>query len=320
MTLTQLATITRRGILTAVILITLGLASFIGYQVWHANYIASLPKPEERADVKFGILPKPDFAPPSVSSSNFSYRIATETGGLPNFGKLLKVYFIPKATATFLASDKASALAAKFGIDTPPEATNSSYLFKKDLKTLNLSLDTGNFIYTKEATPSSLPSTNEATLIQNFRVLLSSLGILVPELKNSTAKVDGRLISIWPADIDKFKIVTPNFKTGLIQAETSQSAIRVDDYTSIHFTFWGVDQTSFSTYPIKTTDQALQDLKIGKGSVVLEPKGVQVSITAVTLAYFESENYSPYLHPIYVFEGPNFVAYVPAILDQYITK
>ena len=144
------------------------------------------------------------------------------------------------------------------------------------------------------------------------------MGILNQELKTSTAKVDGRIISIWPGDINKIKIVTPDFKHSLIRAEASQSALIVDDFSKINFTFWPIDQTSFSTYPIKTTAQALEDLKKGSGIVILEPKGVQVSITSVSLAYFESENYNPYLLPILVFEGPNFVAYVPAIVEQYI--
>lgn len=320
MTLTAVATITKRAILASIILLVVGLSSFIGYQIWHANYLASLPKPEEKPDTKFGILPRLEFIPSNVSSSNFSYQISTQTGGLPNFGKLMKVYFIPKATATFLASDKASALAGKFSIDTPPDATAESYTFKKDAKTLNLNINTGNFIYKKEATISGSKFQNTDTqIIQNFKTFLSFLGILKDELKNGTGKVSGQQISIWPSDIDKKPIVTAKYTQGLIQGEASQSAISLEDYTSLSFIFWPVDTTTFSTYPIKSTLQAFDDLKKGQGNIVVEPKSAQVQITSANLGYFESENYTPYLQPVFVFEGPNFVGLVPAITDQYIT-
>lgn len=321
MTLTQVATITRRGILVSIILLVLGLSVFIGYSIWHANYLASLPKPEEVPDVKFGMLPKINFAPSNVSSSNFSYQIATQTGGLPDFGKLVKVYFIPKATASFLAQDKASTLARQFNIDTTPESAEENYTFRKENRFLNLDVNTGNFTYKKEATISGTKFlASDTQVIQNFKNFLSFLGVLVPELKNGPGKVSGQEISIWPEEIDKKPIITAKFKQGLVRGEASQSAMALDDYTDIKFTYWPVDLTTFSTYPIKTTTQALEDLRSGKGNVVVEPTNSQVSITSSSIAYFESENYTPYLQPVIIFEGPNFVALVPAIIDQYVSK
>ena len=321
MTLTQVAIITKRAILTFIIMIILGIASFIGYQIWYANYLASLPPPEEKPDIKFGILPPPDFIPAKVSSSNFAYQVATETGGLPDFGKLTKVYFIPKATSTFLAEDKAKALAAKFNINTPPEASpEGQFKFSKESRTLQIDLDTGNFTYFAGSTPSGKASGEEAELIANFRELLTQIGIIKPELQDSPAKlVEGRIM-IWPKDIDKKPIVTARFKQSLVKGVASQSANIANHYSSLDFTFWPVDETTFSTYPIKNGTLALEDLKKGKGTVVIEPKTAQVSITSVYIGYFESETYSPYLQPVFVFEGPNFVSYVPAITDEYINS
>lgn len=321
MTLTQVATITKRGVFLSIALLILSITGFIFYQVKHTQYLASLPKPEEIPDVKFGILPRPDFLPSSVSSSNFSYQLANQTGSLSDFGKLAKVYFIPKATAAFLAKDKASSLAAKFNIDSVPEATGESYQFRKDNKILNLDINTGNLKYKKEATsPAQHFTSTETQVIQNFKTFLSFLGLLKDELKAGTGKVTGTTILIWPQDINKIPIVTSKFNKSLIIAEASQSAASVEDYAAIDFTFWPVDQTTFSTYPIKTAAQALGDLKAGQGSVIIEPKGVQVSITSVYLAYFESENYNPYLLPVFVVEGPNFVAFVPAITNEFTAK
>jgi len=321
MTLTQVAIITRRTILGFAILVVLGTISFIGYQLWYANYLASLPTPEEKPDVKFGILPEPNFLPSHVSSSNFSYKVATETGGLPDFGKIVKVYFMPKAAATFLAQDKASALASKFNIDTPPEASSENiYKFQKDDRILNIELDSGNFVYKSGATPSSqFNLADSESIISNFRNVLLNLGISKEELRSSHGKIEGSKILIWPKDIDSKPIVTANFVTSLVKAEASFPASLPEHYSLINFTFWPVDLTTFSTYPIKSSSVALDDLKTGKGVIVIEPRSPQVSITKAYLAYFQSEFYSPYLQPVFVFEAPNFVAYVPAITNEYIS-
>jgi hypothetical protein len=321
MTLTQVATITRRGILIGSILLFLGTIAFVGYQIWYANYLASLPPVEEKPDVKFGSLPSPEFIKSSVSTSNFSYQIATETGGLPDFGKVIKVYFIPKASATFLAQDKARDLAKKFSIDNPPEASSESqFQFKQDNKRLIIDLNTSNFTYRKDATITAQPASDGQALIRNFRDLLSRLSILHPSLKDSPGKYEGGIIMLWPKDIDGKRIVTGRFRTPLITAVAGDDGDTAEDYTEINFTFWPVDENTFSTYPVKTTATALEDLKTGKGVVVVIPKQTLVSLTSIYLAYYQNESYSPYLQPVFVFEGPNFVAYVPAITDEFIAK
>jgi len=320
MTLTQVAIITRRTILGFAILVVIGTISFIGYQIWYANYLASLPPPEEKPDVKFGTLPQPNFLPSRVSSSNFSYQVATETGGLPDFGKIAKVYFMPKAVATFLAQDKASTLASKFNIDTPPEASAENiYKFQKD-RILTIELDNGNFVYQSNATPSSqFNLADSESIISNLRNVLLSLGILKEELRDSPGKIEGSKILIWPKDIDSKPVVTANFTTSLVKAEANFPASLPEHYSLINFIFWPVDITTFSTYPIKSANEAFEDLKTGQGVVVIEPRNPQVSITKAYLAYLQSESYSPYLQPIFVFEAPNFVAYVAAITNEFLS-
>ena len=78
-----------------------------------------------------------------------------------------------------------------------------------------------------------------------------------------------------------------------------------------------IETSTFATYPTKTAETAFDDLKQGKGVVVVEPDKPKVSITSVYLGYYLAENYNPYLQPIFVFEGPNFVAYADAINEQF---
>lgn len=344
MTLTQTAKFTKTTILVFIILSILGTASFIGYKIWYANYLASLPKVAEKPDNSFGALPPPSLPQSLVPSRSFTYSLDTNTGGLPDFGKIVKVYYSPKAATTFLAADKAKALAQKFNITSPPQAVSETRnSFSQDEKSLVVNLDTGNFSYTNNATASGGQGLEDDTkLIDNFRSFLSSLGMLKKDTLGEKSKIEllkltdnqfipaqgrfeaqGANIYFWPKDLDQKPILFSNFDKSLIYEEVSSSARVVENIKLLNVTFWPVDSSTFATYPLKPAGQAFDELKSGQGTVVKAPTGPlrnqaskQVSITSVYLAYFQTENYNPYLQPIFVFEGPGFVAYLPAITTQ----
>jgi hypothetical protein len=73
-----------------------------------------------------------------------------------------------------------------------------------------------------------------------------------------------------------------------------------------------------ATYPIKTAQQAFDDLKNGKGYIgAYNGNDSQILINKVYLAYFIGDSQQDYLEPVVVFEGQNgFFAYVPAITDE----
>lgn len=344
MTLSQTALITRQAITLTIIVLIAGILTFIGYRVWYAYYLAHLPPKEPIPDTKFGVLPMPDFPQKDVSSSNYTYSIDTSTGNLPKLGvdqgfdKIIKVYFVTKVYATLLSSEKSRDLAAKFNIQKDPQVlSDTNYLYQDGDKSLNVNLDSGNFIYSKEASPSAKQTLDEDNkLVSDFQNFLSGLGLLRDELKGGTSRVvllkrDGNKfipttlhteaeaaqISLWPQSIDKKPLLTSDFNKALTFAIVKKGAASLDDYLSLNFAFWPIDQTTFATYPAKTLDQAFDDLKSGKGVVITQPPKPQVSISSIYPAYFVSENYNPYLLPIYVFEGPQFVSYVPAITEQF---
>jgi len=120
-------------------------------------------------------------------------------------------------------------------------------------------------------------------------------------------------ILVWPQAIDEKPIVTPSFTNSLINAELSGQGNNLNDYISINYTYWPVDQTTYSTYPIKSSEVAFSELQSGQGVVTVEPLKPQVSITSVYLGYFEDQNYQTFLQPVVIFEGPNFAAFVNAI-------
>jgi len=325
----------------------LGTVGFIGYKIWYAYYLSTLPPVEEKPDLKFGSLPHPNFPRVAVSSSNYSYSLDTQTGGLPKVGvdsgfeKIIKVYFITKSFASLLSADRSQTLAEKFGIFSAPQIlSETKYQFNSDKKTLLVDLDTGNFSYSKEATISATKALDDDNkLVSDFERFLNLIGYMKDDLKTGRTKVIllkndggklsptslrseavGALISLWPAPVDKKSIFTPDFNKALVNATVLTSAQNLEDYLFIDYIYYPIDTTTFGTYPTKSAEQAFDDLKNGGGVVVVEPLKPQVSISSVYLGYFLPEVYSPYLQPIFVFEGPNFVAYVPAVSSQFLNS
>lgn len=342
MTLAQTAVFTKRAIVVFFLLIFLGISSFVGFKFYSAYKLANTPPVEIKPDLKFGQLPPIDLPTSSNSGSNFSYSIDTTTGNLPTFDKLIKVYYIPKTFATLLASERAAALAKNFGIDSQPEVlSDTKYRFSATGKSVTVNLDTENFEYSKEASNSATADIldSDDKLITGFQSLLGRIGsgkdtlggepynielykFNAGKLVPATSRVDAEaaLISLWPHDIDQKKVVTPQTNQSLVSAIVDKNSNNVENYMSLKFTFWPIDVTEFATYPLKTGDQALDDLKFGRGSIINIPPTPNVSITKVTLAYFESQTYTQYLQPVFLFEGPGFTAYVPAIQDAYVNQ
>lgn len=327
MTLTQAATITRRGIITIIVLVVLAVAGSIGYNIWYQNYLASLPPVEEKPEMKFGPLPKLVFPTSSVSSSNYSYSLDTVTGGLPQTPKLLKVYFIPQYGVTLLAPERSKQLAESFGFGLGPEVLSSTKYKFNDSQGGQLLIDlvTGNFSFQRKNNALSILQAEKLLekekIVVDFKNLLLSRNLLNEELSdgknNVIFDVDAKIaiVSLWPKDFDNLPIITADFNQGLVKATVTGLEEEQDKYPEASYTFWTIDNTTFSTYPLKTTEKAFADLKSGQGHISLEPKNPQVSISSVYLAYFQSEEYSPYLQPVFVFEGPDFAAIIPGV-DQ----
>lgn len=243
----------------------------------------------------------------------------------------MRVYFIPQAVVTLLSPEKAKEFAANLGFDFEPQLLSDTLYKFTDSNSRNLNVDitTGNFQLQRQATTSSarladaLPLQDQ--LINDFKQFLSSKKLLVDPLKNGRSKVNLEStasetsaiaqVNIWPTDFDELPIITPSVNKSLVSAVITTAIDEINKFFSINYTYWSVDKTSFSTYKIKTAEQAFADLQQGRGFISLEPQKSQVSISKAYLGYFESENYTPYLQPVIVFEGPNFVGLVPAVIS-----
>lgn len=337
MTLTETASLTKKVLVVAFIFLAISSFGWIGYRAYRNYQISKIPPPEEKPEVKWGILPKPTLITTPVSASNYVYSLDTATGGLPeDLPKFFKVYFVPQTGTTLLASDRARDLARKFDFNDPPQPlTPTTYRFTDTSGSeLIINLNTGSF---KLRRPAATESADIADLLPNkeqikteYLSFLSSKNLLKEQLENGRTQIfydqpsqresNSARITLWQNDVDNVQIITPQFTTGLVNAVVTKERDEKQKYTSLDYVVWPVDTTQSSTYPLKPVTQAFEDLKAGKGVIVIEPARSRVSLTKVTIVYLLPEDYPQYLQPVYLFEGDQFAAMTPAIADEYLEK
>jgi hypothetical protein len=340
MTLTEAAVYTKKGMIIAAITLFI---IFATWGIWHYYYnyiyLPSLPPVEEAPTLAFGPLPKIKFPETTVASSNFSYSLDTETGDLPtDIPKLFKVYSVAQLATDLLALDRAKKLAKELDFnETPQSLSATQYKFSDDVNggELIVDLDTGNFKFRRN---SATPSAQNAERVDDFidedsqtqllRAFLSSRELLKDQLKNGKSSViynnpvkkDSTLVTVnlWQDSIEDVPIVTPKFREGLIKAVGTNNRDSAKKYILMDYTFWPIDLENFGTYPIKTVTEAFEELKNGEGFVAIEPRTANASITKVYMGYYLSEEYSNYLQPVFVFEGPDFAGLVPAAKSEFV--
>lgn len=337
MNLTQTAALTKRLLLFLVLLVIVGFSAWVGYRFYYYNvYLPSLPPPEEEADPKFGKLPSLLFPVSTASATNFQYILDTPTGDLPaKLPKIMKVFFVPQRSVSLLDPDRQTNLANELGFPFGPDVITPTQYKYTDSEggELMVDLDSGNLKFKRVFDSATSESVKVGTLApadkleSDFVFYLENKGLMKPQLEKGRTKaiyINGYLknsssatVSLWPADIDKYSIVTPLFNSSLVREVVQSGKTEKDRIISLNFVYYEVDQKTFATYPIKSALNAFNDLKAGAGVIILAPISGQVSLRDIYLAYYQPEVYAPYLQPVFVFEGEDFAAYIPAIISDY---
>lgn len=324
MTLTETAILTKKVLLFLTIFLIISLIAWLSWRYYYINiYLPSLPIVETLPDIKYGILPKPNLVVNNLSGSNYKYVLNTTTGELPlNIPKIMKVFFAPQLGTTFLALDRAKDLAKLFNFMTEPElAAANQYRFIDETGEMIIDLNSGNFKYRRTAqTQEDVILKDAANLTSDFKNFLSEKKLLNEELTYGRTKVSGSTITLWQDSIEDYPMVTAKFSEGLIKATVTNFDGDLKKYPTLEYIYWPVDISNFSTYPVKTAKEAFENLKEGSGSIIFEPKGEEVSLTNIYLAYLLTDQYTPYVQPVFVFEGENFTALIPAIKEELLSK
>lgn len=338
MTLTETAVLTKKALLFGAIFSVVLIFAWAGYQYWYFQvYLPSQPVVEEKPDERFGPLPRLALKENIADSKAYNYKLDTDTGGLPDkIPKLYKVYSIAQLATDLLALDRAKSLAGLIGFNRGSQAISATqYKFlDQNGGELSINLDTGNFSMSRPIATGSADAVEGRESFQDsdkigsdFKSYLSGKNLLKEQLRDGKTKVlydrsqgdpNKAIVNIWQADVDETPLVTPTFTEGLVKGMVTSFREENKRFVYLDYTFWPIDLQNSSTYPIKTPDEAYTNLQEGKALVPmsLAKTGGFVSITKIYLAYFLNNEFIPFLQPVYVFEGPEFTAYVPAVRDE----
>lgn len=344
MSLTEIAYSSRKiikyggiGLVTFLIVWPIYTLAVSAYKAAHPPYIPPT--------LKYGILPKIVFPEKQFEKKNFTFQLPNDT--FPAFKDQQKVYVVYRSNSSFLALEEDTKTAKDFGFSgTPTEIQPGIYQFKDETLngTLTMNVLDGSFRleypYQNDQlllNPKSVPTKEDA--INEASRFLQSGGKMTDDLSGGEQKV-----SYWRIEFDGLKAVSSpseanavrvdffrkNLEDNLAILSTEKDKASVSVLVSgsdvagkkildVSYKYTNIDRESYSTYPIKTTEQAVNDLKIGNYWPVSEVSTNDIIIRKIYLAYFEPVTLTNYMQPIFVFEGDNnFTAYVPAVVDKYV--
>lgn len=308
-------------------------------------YRTLFPPPPPAPTVAFGKLSALPF-PEKTLSKKYSYSLQTKTGELPDLPTAAVVYFMPQAASSFLDLDEAAKIARTLGFTEEAQALSET-IYRFEHPSVPSSIDmnivnkTFSLNYNLSATPELInlrPRSTEAA-ISAVRSLLSSAGLLSSDLAAGEAKVDFikasppnlvpaislseanfLRINLFRKAYDSLPVLTPDRNRSNVWFLVSGSSSRGQQIIAGEYHYFAVDQDRTATYPLKTVQEAWQEVLDGKAYVSSEPSSgeSQVTIRRVYLAYYDSGQIQEFLQPIVVFEGDNgFSAYVPAVTAEW---
>lgn len=345
MTLTQTAFYTRLAIKYGALLLVLLIFGKIALGVGVNLYQRVFPPPPAPPTVTFGKLPVLYF-PENFGSRQYTYVLQTPTGELPKFPTITNVYFMPPKSASFSGLDEAAKMAQSLGFSgSVTELSETIYRFeRKDTPStfdINIVNRTFSINYNLDKAPDLInlhPKSNEEA-VNAIKYLLNPASLLPPELESGAKtfeylKVDTKnfsetlslseanfvRVNLFRKNLGDMAVLTPNRKRSTVWFLVSGDPSSYRQVIAGEYHYFPIDEKQFSTYPIKTAQQAWDGLTAGKAYFSQEPNGKpsQITIRRVYLAYYDSGTPQGFLQPIVVFEGDGgFSAYIPAVTGDY---
>lgn len=347
-TMTELTFLGRQavkfGAILLVVLIVGRTVLSTSISVWRALN----PEPPPPPTVGFGILPEITFPTQAATARPTSYRLETPTGGLPQFGDRAQVFFMPKSTLGLFADQGARQVAASYDFVFEPEVLSTRiYRWKKsqpldttlqiDIQTNQLQLTT-NFLSRPDLIGAgTLP--DEFTAVSDVKNFLRQGGLLAADIATSAGKVtylrtagaelieaasysdaDFVQVDIQRNPINGFyEFYTPKGFEGIISAILGGSQSSQESIVQLYYNYQPVEYDQAHTYPLRSTQEAWQELQTGGGFVADKGSDEAAIVRRVFLGYYDSFDEQSYLQPIYVFQGDNgFLGYAPALDKRFV--
>ncbi len=309
-------------------------------------YKKLFPAPPPAPTVKYGRLTTIPF-PKNGITAKLTYTLETPDGGLPtNMPSQAKVYFMPKTSASLLSLDAAKSKAAALGFGANAQQVSDTIYRFKNLSfpsTLQMNIITETFSISydlaADKTPIDFRPPVAEVAASEFRSFLSGANMLPADMTGPVThdflKIsNGQLVSamslseanfvkinLFRKNYDDLPAMTGNPNQANVWAIISGAGNINKKIIASEYHYHSVDETQYSTYPIKTASEAFTELQNGQAfiaSLGLNKDGGSLKIRRIYLAYFDPDVITEYYQPIYVFEGDNgFIAYLPAVTAEY---
>lgn len=342
--LTQIAITARKTIRYGIFFIIFLIIGKVVFDIGKGVYNYFFPAPPPAPTVEYGKLPKLPF--PESAKPNLTFTLETAEGTLPELPAQAKVFFMPKLSPNLLSLDVAIDKAIALGYQPEEEEiTQTLYRFRKrDIPAyLEINIASGIFSisYDLKADSSPLerkPQAPEVTASQ-IRSYLSSANLLPEDLTGPTtheflkiednkyvtslalAESDLIKVNFFRKDYDGLPSLTSAVNKANIWFVESGAPDREKQVVAAEYHYFPIDETKYSTYPLKTAQTAWDEFSQGNyhlAGVGLNKDGDNVVIRRMYLAYYDSGLPMDFYQPIIVFEGDRgFLAYVPAIASDY---
>lgn len=352
-TLHQVTGLTRRVLLVAVAGVILILFLRILLSIGTAIKERISPTPPPSPTVIFGALPPINFPKSKVDETkNISFTVNTIEGTLPAFPEQVEVYKLPQNRASLLSLEQARQTVKTIGFSQNEKAVNQTLYSWEDPseqgRTITFDIVDKNFTLLSDfyhqreiLLAQNLPDSEEAKsqvvsfltrlglLPVNLDILNSKVSFFTIEgtsLLKTTSLSNAQIVRVdlFEKPIKDMPIFFPSFTESPMYVLIGSKGNFQREIVEAHFSYKPIDEKDFSTYPMKTVDQAFEEVKKGKAYIArMGAVGTEdsIGIHTVTLGYYRGDLRSSYLMPVFVLEGTNdFVAYVSAIEDSWINQ
>lgn len=306
------------------------------------------PSPPPKPEVAFGKL-QPQSFPQNATGQTLTYNLYTLSGSLPNFPDQVKVYKMQPVRPDLLAVNTFEGKATSIGFLAGSKAISDNlFQWQSDpnlpglKRTISFNVVNHDFTITSDymSDPDVLAANNlpgQTQAISMATDMLTNMQELSDDLDQSKTKAnlfsiqnnslstasslsDAQIVEVdfYQQDVNQLPIYYENPNSSnisiLIAGGTNQAQI-----VGARYIHQQVSNQGF-TYPIKTAQQAYDDLKKQKAYIAAySGQSAKITITNVFLAYYIGSQSQDFLMPIFVFQGnEGFYAYVPAVTDEWI--
>lgn len=356
MTLTEVNYYTRRFSPVALIVFLVGLILFFGVKLLF-TYMSSQKVTTTTTSTLVSYDPVFDKIKPPMTGNikkSDKYTFVMDTlDGTPNFEEATsaaEVYFLPQKTASFGFLSKIYSMAKAAGFDTDitqHRLDDKQAIFDDGKNKLAIDIKTFNYIYSytitrdDNVTPPTLPVA-ETTLFNEAATYISAMRRYPEELARGERNIKYMRLNPETSEIIPLKspesanIVEVDF---FLPDRNGLPVVSSSYYNSQHYVmlliggnkpkvikaqvqYFDRSEDQVGRYPLRSAEQAWEDLKKGQGIVVSSESELgEIKIQKVFLAYYDPAVYQEYVQPVYVFLGNNeFVAYVSAVRDDYLIR